>query len=279
MAGNTRKTIKDIAKHSVLITYINWYLNVKVNETFSTINNADNFQLRHIATETLDDNQPSLPEKLDDPDDKSKSKETEVVAEHDASVEVDEFKDEKEEIDEHDGSEKDDADEGGNEEEKEAKKRKITNQPLDGTVRRGKKTNRNIMLEKLLLNDEKQCPEHKLLADLVRNDVGKISKPCYIQVEKVMNIDRYSHVMHISYIATVELLDGLTSCYLKLEEKSKEQKVAIKKTRKNLVITAKPGSFSFGVMAGFSCIGFCCYALGIVVCFSSVLVLRLSIGF
>ncbi|PNX63630.1 hypothetical protein L195_g061726, partial [Trifolium pratense] len=64
--------------------------------------------LRHIATETLDDNQPSLPEKLDDPDDKSKSKETEVVAEQDASVEVDEFKDEKEEIDEHDDSEKDD---------------------------------------------------------------------------------------------------------------------------------------------------------------------------
>ncbi|CAJ2662147.1 unnamed protein product [Trifolium pratense] len=61
-----------------------------------------------IATETLDDNQPSLPEKLDDPAYKSKPKETEVVVEQDASVEVDESKYEKEEIDEHDDSEKED---------------------------------------------------------------------------------------------------------------------------------------------------------------------------
>ncbi|GAU20569.1 hypothetical protein TSUD_33160 [Trifolium subterraneum] len=38
-AGNSRKTIKDIAKHSVLITYITRYLNVQVDETFSIINN------------------------------------------------------------------------------------------------------------------------------------------------------------------------------------------------------------------------------------------------
>ncbi|PNX58997.1 hypothetical protein L195_g059466, partial [Trifolium pratense] len=95
-----------------MITYVNWYVKVKVDEAFSIFNNANNnnhansFQLRHIATETLDDNQQSLPEKLDDPAYKSKPKETEVVAEQDASVEVDESKDEKEEIDEHDDSEK-----------------------------------------------------------------------------------------------------------------------------------------------------------------------------
>ncbi|XP_045797982.1 uncharacterized protein LOC123892212 [Trifolium pratense] len=112
MTGNSRKTIKDIPKHSVLITYVNWYVNVKFEEAFSIFNNANNnnhannFHLRHIATETLDDNQPSLPEKLDDPAYKSKLKETEVVVEQDVSVEVDESKDEKEEIDEHDDSEK-----------------------------------------------------------------------------------------------------------------------------------------------------------------------------
>ncbi|PNX58719.1 anthranilate synthase component i-2 chloroplastic-like, partial [Trifolium pratense] len=141
--------------------------------------------------------------KLDDPVDKSKPKEIEVVAEQFASVEVDEYKNKKEEINEHDDLEKDDADEGGDEEEKEAKKRKITNQPLVGIVRRGKKPKEDIMLEKILLNGEKQCAEHKLLVDLGRSHVGKISKPCYIQVEKLMNIDRYSHVMHISSIATV----------------------------------------------------------------------------
>ncbi|CAJ2669021.1 unnamed protein product [Trifolium pratense] len=40
-----------------------------------------------------------------------------------------------------------------------------------------------------------------------------------------------------------------------------------------VVLFLVQGSFSFGVKTGFSCIGFCCYALGIVVCFSSVLLL------
>jgi hypothetical protein len=64
-----------------------------------------------MATETLDDNQPSLPEKIDDPaSDETKSKEAEVVAEEqDASVEVDESKDEKEEAKESDKKLKKDA--------------------------------------------------------------------------------------------------------------------------------------------------------------------------
>ncbi|KAI5401775.1 anthranilate synthase alpha subunit 2, chloroplastic [Lathyrus oleraceus] len=91
------------------------------------------------------------------------------------------------------------------------KKRKITNRPLAGTVRRGKTPKEDIMLEKELLNDEKQCAEHVMLVDLGRNDVGKVSKPGSVQVEKLMNIERYSHVMHISSTVTGELLDGLTS--------------------------------------------------------------------
>ncbi|XP_061375253.1 anthranilate synthase alpha subunit 2, chloroplastic-like [Gastrolobium bilobum] len=91
------------------------------------------------------------------------------------------------------------------------KKRKITNRPLAGTVRRGKTPKEDIMLEKDLLNDEKQCAEHVMLVDLGRNDVGKVSKPGSVQVEKLMNIERYSHVMHISSTVTGELLDHLTS--------------------------------------------------------------------
>ncbi|WJX21599.1 anthranilate synthase 2 [Trifolium repens] len=91
------------------------------------------------------------------------------------------------------------------------KKRKITNRPLAGTVRRGKTPKEDIMLEKDLLSDEKQCAEHRMLVDLGRNDVGKVSKPGSVQVEKLMNIERYSHVMHISSTVTGELLDGLTS--------------------------------------------------------------------
>ncbi|XP_057424095.1 anthranilate synthase alpha subunit 2, chloroplastic-like isoform X2 [Lotus japonicus] len=91
------------------------------------------------------------------------------------------------------------------------KKGKITNRPLAGTVRRGKTPQEDIMLEKELLSDQKQCAEHVMLVDLGRNDVGKVSKPGSVQVEKLMNVERYSHVMHISSTVTGELLDNLTS--------------------------------------------------------------------
>lgn len=91
------------------------------------------------------------------------------------------------------------------------KKRTITNRPLAGTIRRGKTPKEDYMLETQLLHDEKQCAEHIMLVDLGRNDVGKVSKPGSVNVEKLMNIERYSHVMHISSTVTGELLDHLTS--------------------------------------------------------------------
>ncbi|KAL5724332.1 anthranilate synthase [Ranunculus cassubicifolius] len=89
-------------------------------------------------------------------------------------------------------------------------KNKIVNRPLAGTVRRGKTELEDLMLEKQLLKDEKQCAEHIMLVDLGRNDVGKVSKPGSVKVEKLMNVERYSHVMHISSTVTGELLDHLT---------------------------------------------------------------------
>ncbi|GFP80584.1 anthranilate synthase alpha subunit 1 chloroplastic [Phtheirospermum japonicum] len=91
------------------------------------------------------------------------------------------------------------------------KKGKITNRPLAGTVRRGKTPKEDYMLENQLLNDEKQCAEHIMLVDLGRNDVGKVSKPGSVKVEKLMNVERYSHVMHISSTVTGELSSDLTS--------------------------------------------------------------------
>ncbi|KAJ8747848.1 hypothetical protein K2173_013062 [Erythroxylum novogranatense] len=91
------------------------------------------------------------------------------------------------------------------------KKNKITNRPLAGTSRRGKTPKEDLMLEKELLNDEKKCAEHIMLVDLGRNDVGKVSKPGSVKVEKLMNIERYSHVMHISSTINGEMLDNLNS--------------------------------------------------------------------
>ncbi|KAE8733037.1 Anthranilate synthase alpha subunit 1 [Hibiscus syriacus] len=89
---------------------------------------------------------------------------------------------------------------------------KSTNQPLAGTIRRGKTPKEDLMLEKELLGDEKQCAEHIMLVDLGRNDIGKlmhVSKPGSVKAEKLMNIERYSHVMHIGSMSKEKLLDGL----------------------------------------------------------------------
>uniref|UniRef100_A0A0E0KBM4 anthranilate synthase n=1 Tax=Oryza punctata TaxID=4537 RepID=A0A0E0KBM4_ORYPU len=91
------------------------------------------------------------------------------------------------------------------------RKGKIINRPLAGTVRRGKTEKEDEMQELQLLSDEKQCAEHIMLVDLGRNDVGKVSKPGSVKVEKLMNIERYSHVMHISSTVSGELDDHLQS--------------------------------------------------------------------
>ncbi|XP_054793867.1 anthranilate synthase alpha subunit 1, chloroplastic-like [Prosopis cineraria] len=90
------------------------------------------------------------------------------------------------------------------------KKNKIVNRPLAGTVKRGQTLEEDKKLEVELLSDEKQCAEHIMLVDLGRNDVGKVSKHGSVKVEKLMNVERYSHVMHMSSTVTGELPDHLT---------------------------------------------------------------------
>ncbi|KAK2983222.1 hypothetical protein RJ640_023342 [Escallonia rubra] len=91
-----------------------------------------------------------------------------------------------------------------------AKKNKIVNRPLAGTTRRGKTPHEDEKLEALLLSNKKECAEHIMLVDLGRNDVGKVSKSGSVEVEKLMAVERYSHVMHMSSTVTGELLDHLT---------------------------------------------------------------------
>lgn len=74
---------------------------------------------------------------------------------------------------------------------------KVFTYPLAGTRRRGKTVEEDLALEKELLADEKEKAEHNMLVDLGRNDIGKVSKLGSVQVEKYMEIERYSHVMHI----------------------------------------------------------------------------------
>ncbi|XP_057503610.1 anthranilate synthase alpha subunit 1, chloroplastic-like [Actinidia eriantha] len=90
------------------------------------------------------------------------------------------------------------------------KKKKIVNRQLAGTSRRGTTPLEDERLEMQLLDDKKQCAKHIMLVDLGRNDVEKVSKYGSVNVEKLMNVERYSHVMHISSTVTGELHDHLT---------------------------------------------------------------------
>lgn len=79
--------------------------------------------------------------------------------------------------------------------------------PLAGTRPRGKTEEEDISLEKELLADEKECAEHNMLVDLGRNDIGKVSKFGTVKVEKYMEIERFSHVMHIGSTVRGEIRD------------------------------------------------------------------------
>ena len=77
--------------------------------------------------------------------------------------------------------------------------------PLAGTRPRGKTEEEDRRMEKELLSDEKELAEHNMLVDLGRNDIGKISRPGTVHVEKYMEIQRFSHVMHIGSTVSGEL--------------------------------------------------------------------------
>jgi len=90
-------------------------------------------------------------------------------------------------------------------------KRTVVNRPLAGTRPRGKTPELDKELEEDLLADEKERAEHIMLVDLGRNDVGKVARHGSVSVDKLMEVERYSHVMHISSTVTGELKEELTS--------------------------------------------------------------------
>ncbi|MFQ5693129.1 MAG: anthranilate synthase component I family protein, partial [Nitrospinota bacterium] len=80
--------------------------------------------------------------------------------------------------------------------------------PIAGTRRRGATEEEDRALEKELLADEKERAEHIMLVDLGRNDVGRTSRRGTVQVNELMVIERYSHVMHIVSNVRGRLAEG-----------------------------------------------------------------------
>ena len=83
--------------------------------------------------------------------------------------------------------------------------------PIAGTRRRGRDEAEDLALEEELRNDEKERAEHIMLLDLGRNDVGRVAKPGTVEVTQVLDIERYSHVIHLVSHVTGSLQDGYSN--------------------------------------------------------------------
>lgn len=91
----------------------------------------------------------------------------------------------------------------------------VTIRPIAGTLPRGANDKEDEINAQILQNDPKEIAEHKILADLARNDVGRVCKLKTVRVSGVMRIEKYSHVMHLVTDVTGELRDdvnSLTAC-------------------------------------------------------------------
>ncbi len=87
----------------------------------------------------------------------------------------------------------------------------VVTHPIAGTRKRGLTPEDDERLAVELLGDEKERAEHIMLVDLGRNDVGRVATPGTVRVTKMMEIEKYSHVMHIVSHVTGELAPGLTA--------------------------------------------------------------------
>ncbi len=73
----------------------------------------------------------------------------------------------------------------------------VTTNPIAGTIQRGETTQIDNENMKQLLNHPKECSEHRMLVDLGRNDIHRVSKIGTSKITKLMVIEKYEHVMHI----------------------------------------------------------------------------------
>ncbi|KAJ2239775.1 anthranilate synthase component 1, partial [Coemansia sp. RSA 455] len=86
----------------------------------------------------------------------------------------------------------------------------VYNHPIAGTRKRGKTPEEDDRLAAELLADQKERAEHVMLVDLGRNDLNRVCKPSSVKADKLMVVERFSHVMHIVSNLSGELREGMT---------------------------------------------------------------------
>ncbi len=95
----------------------------------------------------------------------------------------------------------------------------VMTRPLAGTRPRGNNQAEDEALEQELRSDEKERAEHIMLVDLGRNDIGRVSEPGTVGVSDLMEVERYSHVMHlVTHVQgklrpDLNVFDALQACF------------------------------------------------------------------
>jgi anthranilate synthase component 1 len=91
--------------------------------------------------------------------------------------------------------------------------------PIAGTHPRGRDEKEDQKLEAQMLADPKERAEHIMLVDLGRNDLGRVCVYGSVRVEKLMFVERYSHVLHLvsslrgTLRPDVNCFDALAACF------------------------------------------------------------------
>jgi anthranilate synthase component I len=88
--------------------------------------------------------------------------------------------------------------------------RRVEQRPIAGTRPRAGTTEEDLERAKGLLEDEKERAEHVMLVDLGRNDLGRVSEYGSVNVDELMVVETYSHVMHIVSSVSGRLREGVS---------------------------------------------------------------------
>ncbi len=84
----------------------------------------------------------------------------------------------------------------------------VTSRPIAGSRPRGSTAEQDHRLAGELAEDPKEVAEHVMLVDLARNDVGRVVRFGTEEVEELMTVERYSHIMHLTSQVSGELAPG-----------------------------------------------------------------------
>jgi anthranilate synthase component 1 len=88
--------------------------------------------------------------------------------------------------------------------------RRVLTRPIAGTSPRGTDEEADRRAEEELLSDPKERAEHAMLVDLARNDIGRVCVPGSVTPTELMEVERFSRVMHIVSTVEGDLREGLT---------------------------------------------------------------------